>query len=168
MPIIKNPGADALRHMYKDKGMSAKEIAAECGVSQGTACAWLRDFGLRKKQVRRPRPASDIPPKEELCRLYVTEDLRAKEVAALYHTTTETVRFWLMGYGIRKDKAARNPGWEALYTMYNREGMTAREIASCLNVSRPVAIQWLHEAGIKKENRGHWQYVRRSRKEAAA
>jgi transcriptional regulator with XRE-family HTH domain len=42
-----------------DRGLSARQIAAECGVSFSTVRHWLKRYGLRTTRARQPRPAAE-------------------------------------------------------------------------------------------------------------
>lgn len=90
------PEKEVLRKMYLTDNMEAQEIADYFSVPRTTAASWLHEYGLTvKREIR----SASMPGKEELCKMYLTDNMTAREIAERYGVYTTTVFRWLRNYG---------------------------------------------------------------------
>lgn len=81
-----------LREQYIKKGLSQKEIAEQCGVTQPLIHYWLRKHNIKKRYCR----------KDWLCEKYHEEGLTQSEIGNLCGVSQKTISVNLKKYGMRK------------------------------------------------------------------
>jgi 5-methylcytosine-specific restriction endonuclease McrA len=104
--------ADALRKLYVDRRKTTTEIAAMFGyTSPNSISSYLKRFGIPIRQGRDAQLPVEFS-KELLYKLYIKKELSVSAVAQRLHTSEETIRRMLVGYGIpRRSKTAKFGGW---------------------------------------------------------
>jgi hypothetical protein len=121
---------EELRRLYWDEGMTVKALAPLAGSSEQTVHRHMDIWGIPKKprsmvsnQAWRATGRPEIPTREVLERLYVTEQRPFSEIAKMFNVAGITVSLWLRKYGIprrsmseslklRGFKGDRNPAWK--------------------------------------------------------
>jgi len=101
---------------FNGEGLTIREIAEEADCARKTAAEWLDKLGVRSEE---DRPADYVEEKawhdpEMLKELYHGEELSAKRVADRLGCSPQTVRHWLIEFGIPRRSAG--------YTTIEREG----------------------------------------------
>lgn len=90
------PEKEVLRKMYLTDNMEAQEIADHFSVPRTTVTAWLHEYGLTvKREIR----SASMPGKEALHKMYLIDNMSAREIAERYGVYTTTVFRWLRNYG---------------------------------------------------------------------
>lgn len=131
----------------------------------------LRDF-FKERGVKVLTPTQkferDIPSKEDVERLFITEKKSFNEIARIKNVLSATVKAWCEHYGFKPrsisqarfltlGKNIEKPNDELLKDEYDRQGLTTVQMAEMHGVSDPTIGNWLREAGVKvKDERGKY------------
>lgn len=93
--------AARLRELYVDAGMGRREVADALGLSESRVRRWLEALGIeRRTRGRWSREDRSRPPPDHVERLYVEDELPAREVGKRVSTRTSTVLDTLHERGI--------------------------------------------------------------------
>ena len=94
-----------------------------------------------------------IPPKTELCSLYIDQKLTQKDISDKYHVSKATVCRWFKQYGIdvNYDFRTKEPlSKENLLDLYVNQGLSTEEISKKCGVHRVTVAKWLKTSGIPR------------------
>ena len=96
--------SELLVDLYLNKDYTISELADYFQASTGKVKYILRDLKIKKDMhkpcLKRQRILCD---KEELYRLFITENMSYKEIASLFKVSLQTVKIYLKRYNIKKD-----------------------------------------------------------------
>mgnify|MGYP001562249486 FL=1 len=84
-----------LKKKYADEGLSLREIAEICSVSNHLIAEWVRKFGIK---IKKTEPLD----KEWLIQKYVIEKIGMYDIAKLLNQSYNKVRYWMDKYGIER------------------------------------------------------------------
>ncbi|MDP2926581.1 MAG: hypothetical protein Q8N65_00340 [bacterium] len=92
----RKPTKESLKHLYCEKLLSSRDIAAKYGCDQGVILRRLRKFGI---PIKHPTKEITIP-ENILEKLYVEEGLSTYKIAKKYHCDAKTVYKKLLKFQI--------------------------------------------------------------------
>lgn len=169
---------DTLEHLYLQKRLSRKEIAAHLGVSLGAVNHWLTTHHITNSKVRFDSKT------EPLYNLYITQNLSYQEIATQTGIRPDAVMRKLKRRGIVKDEAIIRAkdrtkfletmqkkygngitNWlqvpklkakmmkkkDGVIGMYMKDDMSQSEISEELGLSKAAISSRLKRRGIKKD-----------------
>lgn len=105
MTIKNKPDKETLYKLYVVDELSPSEIAEIYGCSAGVIRCWIKDYGIclrnRKEAHNTKRILKHDFDEKLLYKLYITDDLSAKDIAKIYDCTHVIIKNWLkkQGYG---------------------------------------------------------------------
>jgi predicted transcriptional regulator len=142
---------ELLEREYVERGRSAKEIAAEVGVSEQSVLRYLHRHDIA---VRPGRASTTAFSAEYLQHEYVEAGRSLNDIGREHGVTGETVRKWLQRYGIerRRPEARRDFTDDDLVRRYVEEGQTIAQIASALGASPTTITKRLDAAGVERRH----------------
>lgn len=138
---------ERLRQMYIDEGLSQKEIAEKCDVSESTISNWIQKFDIDRTEKL---PWRD---EETLRELYWGEQLSIQQVANRLGTDRNVVHEWMKRNGIERREA--NPSdqeynnKELLQELYWEKGLSQSEIAEKFGVSQGAITNAMNRLGVE-------------------
>jgi transposase len=89
------------------------------------------------------------PCKEDLEWLYITKNLKRREIGDIYNKSIGTIGTWLKNANIKKPNI-KKPVKKELMGLYIEENHSIEEITVIFGVSEPIVTKWLKEYNIKK------------------
>jgi len=156
-------GRNELYKLYWIENKSLSQIAKMYGVTKPTVIWWMNRYGIARRdrgaagKLRR-KPFAN---RDELFRLYWTENRTLKQVALMYGTHREVVARWMDRYGIaRRNRDAivelmRKPlgTREELHKLYWIDNMSLSQIAGMYGVTTPTVIRRMNKYGLTRRDR---------------
>ena len=145
----RKPDRMTLFEMNRKRKMTAQQMGEALGVSPRTVYDWMRKEGLPMKGGHPARIV--VPSKQELYRLYISEDMDQAQIAQHYGVCIRTVTDWIGYYGIHKPLGAKskNPGKKVLHDLYIKQGLSLKKIAKRYGVHQQTVSVWLKKEGIQ-------------------
>lgn len=104
-----------------------------------------------------------VPPKDDLIKLYVEQDLNTRDVAKIYNVSDTTVGKWLKHYGIPRrynritlaERGITPPTAQELSCMIHEDRLTYAQVASRYGVDQSLVQVWLDRYGIERPKTWH-------------
>lgn len=147
-------GRDELHSLYVDRRLTDADIAGKFGVPTWRVTKRRRELGVYRPAALPPRPDPvQPPPPGELHRLYVDQGHTLVQIARAFHTSSPTVRSWLIDAGVQvKPRTTRQtrsrPDVDQVRELYVQRQWTSPEIAAHLGTTTAKVLRTLHEQAV--------------------
>jgi len=160
-PRFKPPVESLLRNLYCTQRLSANEIGARLGVSNGLVLQWLEMYGIKRRRAGNgleARLGTTPPTKTQLNRMIHEQGMTYQQVADRYGVDLTAVAYWLDKLGLPRPQrrtfaethADSLPEICALY----ESGLSMAAIGERFGVTHGVIANFLREHGIPIRNNG--------------
>lgn len=100
-----SPPKSVLVNLYQNQHKTIKEIASDFSCSKRVVSRWLTEHDIEKIDVT--QESHITPPKEDLIKYYVDQQLTTKAIGKIYDVDRRVVGKWLKKYGIKSRSNAR-------------------------------------------------------------
>lgn len=160
-----------LREQYCANSKSQREIANECGVTQGTIYLWMGKHEIETREMDEAVATGDLDllkNEDWLRSKYHKEGLSALEIGEATGFDSSTVCDFMNRHGIERREMSKacSDGdveklWDRdwLYEQYVEQDKTQQQIAEGLDVSLYTVQQWLKRHNIPIPDAGSWRRV---------
>lgn len=106
---------------------------------------------------------ADIPAKEVLENLYLSEKMSMKNIGDMFGISRITVSKWLKNYGIpTKNKneiyEAKLISEDELHQLYNIQGKSLKQIAERYDVSKKTVVNYMERYGMRRRPKSFHVY----------
>ncbi len=136
---------EMLVRMYVGEKKSMMDIAEDLHCSQDTVGKRLKEYGIKRRQVKKPIP------KEKLLAMYEEEGYTIKELAAYFHCSHTTIGNRLHDLGVRSyiDKEEEGHVSDETILRAYKNGNSASFIAESTGISRWSILKRLRKYNVE-------------------